>query len=81
MKKLLSIASILATSALTMNVQAGTPKEINLGILGGQNATSQITDNKCVKVFLEKKMGVKVNLRNASNYDAIIQGCLVIKLI
>lgn len=52
------------------------PKELNLGILGGQNATQQIGDNQCVKQFLDKELKVDTKLRNSSDYSGVIQGLL-----
>ncbi|MEY8713014.1 phosphonate ABC transporter substrate-binding protein [Mangrovibacter phragmitis] len=52
------------------------PKELNLGILGGQNATQQIGDNQCVKTFFDKELHVDTKLRNSSDYSGVIQGLL-----
>lgn len=47
----------LLTGVMTFGVNAAdAPKELNLGILGGQNATQQIGDNQCVKDFLIKSL-------------------------
>lgn len=75
MKKLLSIG-IAVASAMTFNASAAAPSEINLGILGGQNAADQIGDNQCVADFLNAELGVKTNIRNSSDYNAVIQGLL-----
>lgn len=55
---------------------ADAPKELNLGILGGQNATQQIGDNQCVKQFFDKELNVDTKLRNSSDYSGVIQGLL-----
>jgi len=55
---------------------ADAPKTLNLGILGGQNATQQIGDNQCVKTFLDKELDVDTKLRNSSDYSGVIQGLL-----
>ncbi|HBV91133.1 MAG TPA: phosphonate ABC transporter substrate-binding protein, partial [Pantoea sp.] len=48
--KLTSLA--LLTPVMAFGVSAAdAPKQLNLGILGGQNATQQIGDNQCVKTF------------------------------
>ncbi|WP_390902545.1 phosphonate ABC transporter substrate-binding protein [Winslowiella toletana] len=68
---------ILTGAAITFGaVAAGTPKELNLGILGGQNATQQIGDNQCVKQFFDQELGVDTKLRNSSDYSGVIQGLL-----
>ncbi len=77
MRKIFGLAMML-TSSLTVfsATAAGAPKELNLGILGGQNATQQIGDNQCVKQFLDKELGGETRLRNASDYSGVIQGLL-----
>ncbi|MCG9752504.1 phosphonate ABC transporter substrate-binding protein [Vibrio brasiliensis] len=74
MKKVFALGMIAASMA-TFNAQAA-PKEINLGILGGQNAAQQIGDNQCVAEFLKQELGVKTNIRNSTDYNAVIQGLL-----
>ncbi|KGT93025.1 phosphonate ABC transporter substrate-binding protein [Erwinia typographi] len=75
MKKL--FLSALLVSVMASGVaQAATPKELNLGILGGQNATQQIGDNQCVKTFFDKELGTDTKLRNSSDYSGVIQGLL-----
>lgn len=75
MKKYLLAAAV--SSALTFNVWAAdAPKVLNLGILGGQNATQQIGVNQCVKAFFDKALNVDTKLRNSSDYSGVIQGLL-----
>lgn len=73
MKKVLPLVAIIA-GIFTTSVQAA--PEINLGVLGGENSTAQIGNNQCVKTFLEDETGATVNIRNASDYSAVIQGLL-----
>lgn len=61
---------IMAHSALS----SASVRELNLGILGGQNATQQIGDNQCVKDYFDKTLHVDTKLRNASDYSGVIQG-------
>ncbi|HEY0211076.1 phosphonate ABC transporter substrate-binding protein [Acerihabitans sp.] len=77
MKKTCSLITLLAGAIMTFNAGAAdAPKELNLGILGGQNATQQIGDNMCVKDFMDKKLNVDTKLRNSSDYSGVIQGLL-----
>ncbi|WCG83952.1 phosphonate ABC transporter substrate-binding protein [Pectobacterium sp. A5351] len=77
MRKIFGLAMMLTISLTVFSVTAaGMPKELNLGILGGQNATQQIGDNQCVKQFLDKELGVETQLRNAADYSGVIQGLL-----
>ncbi|MEG3134520.1 phosphonate ABC transporter substrate-binding protein [Rouxiella sp. T17] len=77
MKKLLRLAVLVASSITAMSTMAAeAPKELNLGILGGQNATQQIGDNMCVKEFFDKELNVDTKLRNSSDYSGVIQGLL-----
>ncbi|EJL83803.1 phosphonate ABC transporter substrate-binding protein [Pantoea sp. BIGb0393] len=73
--KLTSLALLTIAMAFGVNA-AEAPKELNLGILGGQNATQQIGDNQCVKDFFDKELQVDTKLRNSSDYSGVIQGLL-----
>ena len=73
--KLTSLALLTIAMAFGANA-ADAPKELNLGILGGQNATQQIGDNQCVKDFFDKALQVDTKLRNSSDYSGVIQGLL-----
>jgi len=73
--KLTSLALLIGVMASGVSA-ADAPEQLNLGILGGQNATQQIGDNQCVKTFFDKELGVDTRLRNASDYSGVIQGLL-----
>lgn len=73
--KLTFLALLTGVMAFGVNA-ADAPKQLNLGILGGQNATQQIGDNQCVKTFFDKELGVDTQMRNASDYSGVIQGLL-----
>lgn len=75
MKKIILTAAIATVFAANVSA-ADAPKELNLGILGGQNATQQIGDNQCVKAFFDKELNVETKLRNSSDYSGVIQGLL-----
>ncbi|GAA3586156.1 MULTISPECIES: phosphonate ABC transporter substrate-binding protein [Gibbsiella] len=75
MKKILGLTTMLTGALMAFGVAAA-PTELNLGILGGQNATQQIGDNQCVKQFFDKELGVETRLRNSSDYTGVIQGLL-----
>lgn len=76
-EKVLSLTTLMAGAMMVFNAAAAdAPKELNLGILGGQNATQQIGDNQCVKQFLDKELNVDTKLRNSSDYSGVIQGLL-----
>ena len=71
------ISLLLGSTILAYSATASAAvRELNLGILGGQNATEQIGDNQCVKAFLDKKLNVDTKLRNSSDYSGIIQGLI-----
>lgn len=77
MKNLFTLTGIMAGVVMVFNAGAAdAPKELNLGIMGGQNATQQIGDNQCVKQFLDNKLNVDTKLRNSSDYAGVIQGLL-----
>lgn len=73
MKKLATLAVLTGLMTLSC-AQAAAPKQLTLGILGGQNSTQQIGDNQCVKSYFDKALNVETKLNNASDYSAIIQG-------
>ncbi|MDQ1214410.1 phosphonate ABC transporter substrate-binding protein [Pantoea anthophila] len=73
--KLTSLALLIGVMASGVSA-ADAPEQLNLGIMGGQNATQQIGDNQCVKTFFDKELGVDTRLRNASDYSGVIQGLL-----
>lgn len=73
--KLTSLALLIGVMASGVSA-ADAQKQLNLGILGGQNATQQIGDNQCVKTFFDKELGVDTQMRNASDYSGVIQGLL-----
>ncbi|MBC3947115.1 phosphonate ABC transporter substrate-binding protein [Erwinia persicina] len=75
MKKIILAAVISSVMAASVNA-TDAPKELNLGILGGQNATQQIGDNQCVKDFFDKELNVDTKLRNSSDYSGVIQGLI-----
>ncbi|MFC0178606.1 phosphonate ABC transporter substrate-binding protein [Thorsellia kenyensis] len=74
--KIKLVGSFLIGSMLSTYAHAEEKRELNLGILGGQNSTQQIGDNQCVKDFFDKKLNVETKLRNASDYAGVIQGLL-----
>ena len=76
MKRALRLSAVTAGLLVAAQAAAEQPKELNLGILGGQNATQQIGDNQCVKTFLDKELNVDTKLRNSSDYSGVIQGLL-----
>ncbi len=63
------LSAMVAGMMMAWQAAAAQPKELNLGILGGQNATQQIGDNQCVKAFLDKELNVDTKLRNSSDYS------------
>lgn len=75
MKKIILTAAVATVFAANVSA-ADAPKELYLGILGGQNATQQIGDNQCVKAFFDKELNVDTKLRNSSDYSGVIQGLL-----
>ncbi|NIF20315.1 phosphonate ABC transporter substrate-binding protein [Candidatus Pantoea multigeneris] len=73
----LTTLALLTGALVTFGAHAAdAPKTLNLGILGGQNATQQIGDNQCVKDFFDKELNVDTKLNNSSDYSGVIQGLL-----
>ncbi|NBO20424.1 MAG: phosphonate ABC transporter substrate-binding protein [Rhodobacteraceae bacterium] len=74
MKHLFAI--LAATTALAGAAQAQEIKEINIGVLGGENAQDRITGNECYRKAIEDAVGVPVKLFTPADYDGVIQGLL-----
>ena len=80
-EKVLSLTTLMAGAMMVFNAAAAdAPKELNTGILGGQNATQQIGDNQCVKQFPDKELNVDTKLRNSSDYSGVIRACWAARL-
>lgn len=74
MQKLLTataLTAILASSAVAQEI-----KELNIGILGGENAQDRMTSNECFRAKVEEALGVPVKLFTPADYDGVIQGLL-----
>ncbi|MFM2481722.1 phosphonate ABC transporter substrate-binding protein [Celerinatantimonas sp. YJH-8] len=67
---------LMGSLFITQQALSAAPQELNLGILGGQNATQQIGDNVCVKTYFDQKLHVDTKLRNSSDYSGVIQGLI-----
>ena len=74
MKKLL--LALAATTALTGATRAEGITEFNIGILGGENAQDRLTSAECLRVAVEKELGVPVKVFTPADYDGVIQGLL-----
>ena len=75
MQKLLTataLTAILASSAFAQDAIT----EFNIGILGGENAQDRPTSTECLRVAMEKELGVPVKLFTPADYDGVIQGLL-----
>lgn len=73
MKKLLAI---LAASTCMTAAHAEGITEFNIGILGGENAQDRLTSAECLRVAVEKELGVPVKVFTPADYDGVIQGLL-----
>jgi phosphonate transport system substrate-binding protein len=76
MKRTLASLMMGALMLTCSFVNEAAVRQLNMGILGGQNATQQIGDNQCAKEYFDKTLGVDTKLRNSSDYSGIIQGLL-----
>ncbi|MFN0115123.1 MAG: phosphonate ABC transporter substrate-binding protein [Paracoccaceae bacterium] len=70
------IAILAATTALAGAAVAQDIKEFNIGILGGENAQDRLTSTECLRVAVEKELGVPTKLFTPADYDGVIQGLL-----
>jgi phosphonate transport system substrate-binding protein len=75
MKKL--ALALLASTTLTGAAFAQDAiTEFNIGILGGENAQDRLTSTECLRVAVEKELGVPTKLFTPADYDGVIQGLL-----
>ncbi len=74
----LLLAAIATTTALSTAAiaESHTITEFNIGILGGENAQDRLTSTECLRVAMEKELGVPVKLFTPADYDGVIQGLL-----
>ncbi len=74
----LLLAAIATTTALSTAAIAESHAitEFNIGILGGENAQDRLTSTECLRVAMEKELGVPVKLFTPADYDGVIQGLL-----
>ncbi len=75
MKKLLALLAATTTLAAPVMAQDAIT-EFNIGILGGENAQDRLTSTECLRVAVEKELGVPVKLFTPADYDGVIQGLL-----
>lgn len=72
---------LLTTAALVALIAAPAVAEgwkddyqvVKFGILSGENEKDRLQRNEPLRAFLEKKLGVKVEIFTAGNYDGVIQ--------
>ncbi|MGI3211108.1 phosphonate ABC transporter substrate-binding protein [Roseovarius tibetensis] len=76
-------AAIVGATALTFSAalaQDGTWRdevpEFRIGLLGGENEQDRLSQNACLKGYLEERLGVPVSLYPASDYAGVMQGLL-----
>ncbi len=68
---------VLATTTMIAGAaQADGITEFNIGILGGENAQDRLTATECLRVAVEKELGVPVKVFTPADYDGVIQGLL-----
>jgi len=79
LKSILLGALALATlgGAATTSIAQDMPKELRVGILGGENEADRLKNNACLADHLKADFGAdKVTLFPAADYDGVIQGLL-----
>ncbi|ETX16048.1 phosphonate ABC transporter substrate-binding protein [Roseivivax halodurans JCM 10272] len=50
--------------------------ELNIGVLGGENAQDRMTANQCLADYAAERLGVDVNIFTPADYNGVIQGLL-----
>jgi phosphonate transport system substrate-binding protein len=81
----LGLAAALATTALTTTIaQAQAQAQdwraqhpvFRVGLLGGENESDRLRNNECLRVALEARLGIPVEMFPAPDYAGVIQGLL-----
>lgn len=67
---------LAATTMIAGAAHADGITEFNIGILGGENAQDRLTATECLRVAVEKELGVPVKVFTPADYDGVIQGLL-----
>jgi phosphonate transport system substrate-binding protein len=70
------LLALAATTAFAGAASAQDIKEFNIGILGGENAQDRLTSTECLRVAMEKELGVPVKVFTPADYDGVVQGLL-----
>ncbi|MHA3915409.1 phosphonate ABC transporter substrate-binding protein [Halovulum sp. GXIMD14793] len=67
-----ALAALIAVPALAEGWQDNY-KTVRFGILSGENEKDRLARNEPLRAYLEKELGVKVEIFTAGNYDGVIQ--------
>ena len=71
------LRSPASTASATTTFAQDFPKEIRVGLLGGENEADRLKNNACLVDHLKADFGAdKVTLFPAADYDGVIQGLL-----
>lgn len=72
-----AVALVGLTAGTTATFAQDMPKEIRVGLLGGENEADRLKNNACLADHLKADFGAdKVTLFPAADYDGVIQGLL-----
>ncbi len=71
----LGATALTSTAALAQDWRADLPV-FRVGLLGGENEADRLRNNDCMRVALEERLGVPVELFPAPDYAGVMQGLL-----
>lgn len=69
----------LSTAAVAQDWRADLPT-FRIGLLGGENEADRLRNNDCLRVALEERLGVPVEMFPAPDYAGVMQGLLADQL-
>jgi phosphonate transport system substrate-binding protein len=75
----LAATAALSTAALAQDWRTELPV-FRIGLLGGENEADRLRNNDCLRVALEERLGVPVEMFPAPDYAGVMQGLLAAQL-
>jgi phosphonate transport system substrate-binding protein len=75
----LGATALTSTAALAQDWRAELPT-FRIGLLGGENEADRLRNNDCLRVALEERLGVPVEMFPAPDYAGVMQGLLADQL-
>jgi len=73
-RALLAAVAACGLAAVTAHAQSDKPKEVRVGLLGGENTQDRLARYGKFQELLQQKLGIPVKLYPAADYAGVMQG-------